>query len=240
MADSDEIVYVNNRLPGDPEVGGAGFTLGGGVTYNYRDPSVEFAYQLQDISQSHHFTVKISKIKVEFPTAEFGNFLPVKGISYNQVSYDNMSIPVGIFGNFPVMHKKQVGSINLTLYDTSTDSIEAQIRQWESECFPKGKYVNFLSNIAAEFKYNSYTTTGKLNKSLIAYVIPAGSYSVSRSYEENNAKLINISLAVVGFKGNIEAASTPSQPSSGPRLFSGGLDATGNDNYFGGGVDAWV
>lgn len=174
------------------------------------DNQVKLAYMLQDISQSHHFTVTMSKIRVEFPTSEFGNFLPVKNISYSEITFENMSIPLGIFGSFPVTHKKQVGSITLTLYDTADDKIQAQIRRWEAECFPKGKYVNFLSNIVSEFKYNSYSTTGKLNKSLVLYVIPANSITTSRSYEENSAKLINLSLTVVGFRGNLEEGESSS------------------------------
>ena len=174
------------------------------------DNQLKLSYMIQDISQSHHFTVKMSKIKVEFPTATLGNFLPVKNISYSEITFDNLSIPTGIFGTFPITHKKHVGSINLVLYDTADDKIQAQIRKWEEECFPKGKYVNFLSNIVSEFTYNSYDTTGKLNKSLVLYVIPANSVTTSRSYEENNAKLINLSLTVVGFKGNIEGGMTTS------------------------------
>lgn len=215
------------------------------------DNQVKLAYMLQDISQSHHFTVTISKIKVNFPTQEFGDFLPVKNISYAETTYENMSIPVGIFGNFPILHRKQVGSINLALYDTGTDDIQAQIRQWESECFPKGKYVNYLSKIAAELKYNSYTPTGKLNKSLVLYVIPSNSITTSRSYEENGAKLINLSLTVVGYRGNIQAgiqssgggvrAPKPIKEQLDPKLYSGGLineEVTGNPRFFDGGAYA--
>lgn len=187
------------------------------------DNQVKLAYMLQDISQSHHFTVTLSKIRVEFPTQAFGNFLPVKNISYAEISYDNLSIPVGIFANMPLLHRRQVGTINLVLYDTATDDIQEQIRNWEAECFPKGKYVNFLSNIAAELKYNSYSVTGKLNKSLSLYVVPTGSTTTSRSYEENGAKLINLSLTVVGFKGNI----TQGEASSG-----GGIKPAKNINEY--------
>lgn len=262
MSDSNEIEYIatDHRLPGDPEIGGSGYTLGARIEEvkytKVTDPYVNIAYQLQDISQSHHFTVTISKIKVEFTTRAFGNFLPVKAISYSEIGYNHMSIPVGIFGNFPIMHKRNVGTINLTLYDTGKDDIEAQIRQWESECFPRGKYVNFLSNIAAEMKYSSFTPTGVLNKTLVLYVIPANSYIVTRNYEENNAKLITISLAVVGFKGDVNvglqssgggvnppanlsghSSGSMSTTNSGEELYSGGLindEPTGNNRFFGG------
>ena len=167
------------------------------------DNQLRLAYMLQDISQSHHFKVNLSKIKTEFEAKAFGPFLPVKNISYNEITFDHLTIPTGIFGNFPLMHRRQVGTITLTVYDKDTDNIEQQYRQWEAECFPKGKYVNFISNVAAEFKYSSYTVTGKLNKTIVLYVIPTGSYTINRSYEENNAKLLQFSLTVVGFKGNM-------------------------------------
>ena len=170
---------------------------------NYQDPYVLLARDLQDISQSHHFKVTLSKLKLELPSAAFGNFLPVKNISYNEITWDNLSLPVGIFGNFPLMHRRQVGTINLTMYDKDNDHIEKQIRAWEAECFPKGKYVSYLSEICSEFTYSSYTVTGKLNKTITLYVVPTGSYTISRSYEENNAKLLQLSLTVVGFRGNV-------------------------------------
>lgn len=177
----------------------------------YQDPYVRLAQDLQDISQSHHFKINLNKIRVEHSSQAFGNFLPVKNISYNEITFDNLNIPVGIFGNFPLMHKRQVGTINLTLYDRDTDNIEQQIRQWEAECFPKGKYVNYLSEIVGELKYSSYTVTGKLNKTLTLQVVPTGSVTISRSYEENNAKLLNLSLAIVGFIGKVDGG----LPSSG-------------------------
>ena len=169
------------------------------------DPQVKLSYLLQDISQSHHFKVNLDKIKVEYYAKAFGYFLPVKNISYNEITFENMSIPTGIFGNFPLMHKRHVGTINLTIYDKDSDNIEQQIRQWEAECFPKGKYVNYISEIAGELKYSSYTVTGKLNQSIILHVIPTGSVTINRSYEENNAKLLQLSLAVVGFVGDMNA-----------------------------------
>lgn len=178
------------------------------------DNQLRLTYMLQDISQSHHFKVNLSKIKTEYYTKAFGSFLPVKNISYNEITFDNLTIPTGIFGNFPLMHRRQVGNITLTLYDKDTDNIEQQYRQWEAECFPKGKYVNFISNVAAEFKYSSYTVTGKLNKTIVLYVIPTGSYAINRSYEENNAKLLQFSLTVVGFKGSSDGAYDESLRSS--------------------------
>lgn len=169
----------------------------------YKDPYVSLAHDLQDISQSHHFKVTLSKLKIALPSNAFGNFLPVKNISYNEITWENLTIPVGIFGNFPLMHRRHVGTINLTLYDKDNDHIEKQVRIWEAECFPKGKYVNYLSQIWSEFTYSSYTVTGKLNKTITLYVIPTGSYTISRSYEENNAKLLQLSLTVVGFRGNV-------------------------------------
>ena len=49
------------------------------------------------------------------------------------------------------------------------------------------------------------------------YVIPAGDFSIRRSYEENAPKLINFGVVVIGFKGDM----TGSGISSGGSTFGG-------------------
>ena len=181
-------------------------TLSTGISES--DPYVQHTYELQDIAQSHHFTITLDKINIEFPTEKFGYFLPVHSISYTQSVYDNMNIPVGIFGDINILRRKQVSKLNLTLYDLGTDPIEAKIKAWENECYPKGKYVNYLSEIVGELVYTSFSPDGKRNKSITMYVIPAGDFSVRRSYEENAPKFINFGVVVIGFKGSMTGSGT--------------------------------
>ena len=181
------------------------------------DSYANFNYELQDIAQSHHFTVTIDKLNVESPTEKFGYFLPVHSIMYTQSVYENMNIPVGIFGDINILRRKQVSKLNLTLYDLGTDPIEDKIKAWENECYPKGKYVNYISEIAGELTYTSFAPDGKRNKTIVMYVIPAGDFSIRRSYEENAPKLINFGVVVIGFKGDMTGSGT----SSGGSTFGG-------------------
>ena len=72
------------------------------------------------------------------------------------------------------------------------------LRAWENRCFPESKYVAYLDEVKALFSYRSFDVTGKKNFEKKFYVIPASSVSVSRNYEENGAKMLNFSLAMVG------------------------------------------
>jgi hypothetical protein len=168
-----------------------------------------------DIAQSHFFTVQIFNDKngagihdangtpFNFCSGEgtYKNYIPVKSMNFNYTAYDNMSIPLGIFGDFPLLHRKKVTSISFSCYDIDQDAIEKAVKYWEQQCFPKGLYVAYLEDIAAKLSYTSYDVKGRENFTRILYVIPAGSVSVNRSYEENAAKMVNFSVVAVGSPG---------------------------------------
>ena len=173
-----------------------------------------------DIAQSHFFTVQIySK-----PTSTYGkatglhdkngkpfnfasgqgtykDYLPIKSMNFTYTSYDNMSIPLAVLGDFPLLHRKKVTTINFTCYDMDQDVIEDALRYWEMQCFPENKYVEYLDNIKATLTYTSYDVTGKKTFVRTLDVIPTNQVSVSRSYEENGAKLLNFSVIAVGTTG---------------------------------------
>ena len=159
-----------------------------------------------DVAQSHFFTVQISQLidkkgnTFSFASGRgtYKDYVPIKSMNLTYTSYDNMSVPFGIFGDLPLLHKKKVSTISFSCYDIDQDVIEMAVRAWENRCFPEGRYVAYLDDIKALFSYRSYDVKGKLNFEKRFYVIPASSVSVSRSYEENSAKMINFSLAVVG------------------------------------------
>lgn len=169
-------------------------------------------YISHDISQSHHFRINIDKIPIEFNSAKFGDFLPVKSISFDEITFESLTIPVGIFGDFPILQKRRLGRFSLTLYDTTEDNIEAALQKWENNCFPQGRFVNYLSEIVGKMKYASYTVEGKLNTEMNFYVLPTDAHRVSRGYEENAPKLISFSLVVIGVIGGKTGGNTP--PSS--------------------------
>lgn len=167
-----------------------------------------------DIAQSHFFTVQIYRNEggkvsgihdiygnpISFASGEgvYEDYIPVKSMNFNYTSYENMNIPLGIFGDFPLLHRKKVTSISFTCYDTDQDIMEKALHYWEQQCFPGDNYVAYLDDIAATLTYTSYDVMGHKNFQRLLTVIPASSVSVSRSYEENAAKILNFSVAVVG------------------------------------------
>ena len=87
------------------------------------------SYITHDISQSHHFKIKIDQIPIEFNSDKFGEFLPVKSISFDEISFEHLTIPVGIFGDFPIMHNRRLGRFSLSLYDVTEDKIELALQK---------------------------------------------------------------------------------------------------------------
>ena len=156
-----------------------------------------------DIAQSHHFTVQISglsmsNLRIASSPLTKNGFLPVKSMNVRYTSYENMSIPVAIFGDFPLLNRKRVSTIDLVCYDRDDNKLEAELRQWEASCFPKGRYVAYMDEIARKFTYKGYTVKGQKTLTYQVFVIPTGNVSVSRDYSANEAKLLNFSVIAVG------------------------------------------
>ena len=211
---------------GNPVVSNTSSTtiLQGGV--NYTNPQVVKTFQLNasennyvkqesrvdesawliDIAQSHHYTVQLLKNNIndvsmshlKTPRKSFSEFLPVKTMNLKYTSYENMSIPLAIFGDFPLLNKKRVSTIDLSCFDTDNNKLEYELRVWESQCFPKGRFVAYMDDIAREFIYRGYDVKGQETLTYRVYVIPAGNVTVSRDYSANEAKMVNFSLVVVG------------------------------------------
>lgn len=170
------------------------------TTSQSKNEPVSSSVWLLDIAQSHHFTVQLEGFQsYNTPHGSFSKFLPVKTIQLNQTSYENMSIPVSIFGDFPLLNKKRVSTIAITCYDEDTNIIERQLRAWERSCFPSNKYVAYLSDVARKLTYRGYDVKGKMTLGPVSmYVIPSGNISVSRDYSANDAKLLSFTLVCVG------------------------------------------
>lgn len=171
-----------------------------------------FSWEI-DIAQSRFYKVLISTpseskqpLFFSFPregliedTIDSGFYLPVKSISVNYESLNNLTLPVTVYSNFSLVSKKSTGTISLTCYDNDADLIENSIHNWINYCFV-GTRLRYLSQIYKIFEYNSYNTKGQLNKdSTRTYmVIPTGGVTIGRDYEENGAKLVTFNLAIVG------------------------------------------
>ena len=55
-----------------------------------------------------------------------------------------------------------------------------------------------MDDIAREFIYRGYGVDGRQTLEYRVFVIPAGNLSVSRDYSNNEAKMVNFSVVVVG------------------------------------------
>lgn len=208
----------------DPQV--ASIMLKGGASYleerglngsasSGASDSVDHGLFMTDIAQAHHFVVQIEKpdgknmFSLQSPSPKFGKFLPVKTINLTYASYENMSIPVSIFGDFPLLNRKRVSTIALSCYDTDDNQLEREVRLWENTCFPKNRYVAYMEDIARKFTYTGYNVKGKATFTASFYVIPSGGISVSRDYSANDAKMVNFNLVCVG-DGSSCATGNPS------------------------------
>lgn len=182
--------------------------LEGGIEKTETGPAIGYSaindgIFLMDIAQSHHYTVELEAMRasrLRLPNGTFApkGFLPVKTMGLKYTSYENMSIPVAIFGDFPLLNKKRVSTIDLTCYDLDDNSLEAELRGWETDCFPKGRFVAYMEDIARKFTYRGYNVKGQNTLTYTVYVIPSGVVSVSRDYSANDAKMITFSLVCVG------------------------------------------
>ena len=219
--------YVDGLYPADPAavISSATFDatnvpVQGGISYSdpqqkviltgaveknvQKTPQINDGILLMDIAQSHHYTVYVSGMSMsrqKLPNgiySEGNGFLPVKTMNLKYTSYENMSIPVAIFGDFPLLNRKRVSTIDLSCYDYDNNKLEYELRQWEAQCFPQGRYVAYMDDIAREFIYRGYNVKGVKTLEYRVYVIPAGNVTVSRDYRANDAKMVNFSLVVVG------------------------------------------
>lgn len=173
--------------------------LKGGVEKREQAQPVNFGLWLQDIAQSHHYTVQIAGFtEYKVPHAPYSNFLPVKSINLSYVSYENMTIPFQIFGDFPILNRKRVSTISLSCFDNDSNTLEKELRAWERACFPLNRYVAYMEEIAREFIYRGYNVKGKQTFEARLFVIPSGSVSISRDYSANDAKMVNFSVVAVG------------------------------------------
>ena len=130
----------------------------------------------QDLARSSYFTVSFDTI---FKDAQFhvpGNsfnrntFLPVKSITVNYGSVESLAIPIACYSDVPIMSKRKVGRIGLTLYDLDDDRIEKALTAWRDSMTIKGRTV-YLDESYVKMHYKSYNVKGELNTDLMLLVV---------------------------------------------------------------------
>ena len=201
---------------------GTGSVKGAGTVSGGTSP-VNSNTLMLDIAQSHHFTVQLDGFTMyTTPAGTFSKFLPVKSLNYTYTSYENMSVPLAIFGDFPLLNRKRVSTLSLTCFDTDDNKLEHELRNWENMCFPNGRFVAYMEDIVRKFVYRGYNVKGKETYNASFFVMPSGNIATSRDYSANDAKLINFNLVCVGDGETCSTGiSRKVQPVQGYEFYSG-------------------
>ena len=181
-------------------------TLKGGVSYgdswietNVSQPKSRSLSQI-DIAQSHFFKVQITGLENKNMRHKvYDDFLPVSNVSFLQRGIVNMSLPLGIFADLPIAHKKKVTVINITMYDTDDDFYQRKLQEWyDNTTVDEDGYVGYIDDIVRELTLVSYNTKGKENFRERYSVLLADDMKIDRSTEANGFKMISFSVAIVG------------------------------------------
>lgn len=168
------------------------------------------------MSQNHHFKLEIDQIMVNNSfnhiingytykngkkvqeTRGYKKFLPIKSMDYKPVSVESTRLQFGIFSDFPIIHRRKVGSINITLLDDVNCNYEKAVYNWFGKCVPTSTgFVAPMLEIISKAKYIEYNNQGKVCKQYIFEVIPEGDVSVSRNYENNSLKEVSFSVLII-------------------------------------------
>lgn len=129
----------------------------------------------------------------------YGRFLPIKSVSVTESGISTLTLPLGIFADFPIAHRKKISRINITIVDTDDDWYEQQLRKWYQQTIPdEGGYVGYMSDIIRGLTFTSYNTKGNKNFDRKLWVMLVDDMQYNRDYETNGFKEISFSVAVVG------------------------------------------
>lgn len=138
---------------------------------------------------------ELEKIKI----SGYDKFLPVKSVSLTESGISTLTLPLGIFSDFPIAHRKKITRLNITIVDTDDDWYEQQLRTWYYQTVPSDLgYVGYMSDIIRELTFTSYNTKGDRNYVRRLFVMLVDDMQINRDYESNSFKEIAFSVAVVG------------------------------------------
>lgn len=147
-----------------------------------------------DMAQSRFFTVNIDTID----NVNGMKSLPVKNISYTISGIDTMNLPIGVFKDIPIPVGKRLPKISITFNDDNLEQVESQLREWYESMIPTGSgIISYLDDMIGVLTYESYRVNGELNFSYRANVMLVDDFVISRDYESNNLKTLEISLIVL-------------------------------------------
>lgn len=178
-----------------------------------------------DMAQSRFFTVELgapNKSKNKISTFKGMEGLPVKNISYTVTGIETMTLPIGVFRDLPIPIGKKLPTITLTLLDSGIDQIEMQLRDWFESMIPSSKNtISYLDDMVGTLKYKSYDTSGNPNYTYTANVMLTEDLSISRDYEANELKSLQINLIVLKDEVTVGDTSKPlEEPKPVPEIAS--------------------
>lgn len=175
---------------------------------DYKKPVPLNVWQI-DMSKAYYFKFMINDLIDDlslagldkqslFYNANIGNFLPVDTMSLSLVSVASTSLQIGVFADLPLVTKRNIGRLKVTLLDSDNQQYERALYNWFASCVPTHTgYVKCLSEMVKEAEYIAYDNTGLKTGHYNFYVIPDGEVSVDLNYGNNDLKKINFSLAIV-------------------------------------------
>lgn len=149
------------------------------------------------MGQNHHFTLTVDCLMIDnaMRNNNYGKFLPIKSITYKPVSIESTKLNFGIFADFPLVHKRKMGSIQVTLLDTVDNDYEHAVFDWFNYCHYDG-YVSPMNAIIQNAHYKEYDNQGRVCKHYYFEVVPDGDVSLNRNYENASLKEINFSMLI--------------------------------------------
>ena len=161
-----------------------------------------------DMAQSRFFKVRLSTPEKDITNIAGMDCLPVKNISYTVTGIETMNLPIGVFRDIPIPIGKRLPRISMTLVDNRIDVIESQLRAWYVSMIPsKQGTIGYLDQMVGSLTYESYDTSGNTNFTYSAFVMLSEDFSMSRDYEANELKSMEISLIVL--KDTVTTDGTP-------------------------------
>ena len=126
-------------------------------------------------------------------------WLPLKSLQYSQGSIEALSLAAGTFSDLRLPFRKQSPTLTVEMYDHRSDYFEMKLREWHSESVLTGGFVPVLENIKKHVKIIGFSTNGGWNYTTECDCILIDDITTSRSYAENDLKVISFKLLVVGY-----------------------------------------
>jgi hypothetical protein len=126
-------------------------------------------------------------------------WLPLKSLQYNQGSIEALSLAAGTFSDLRLPFRKQSPTLSVEMYDHRSDYFEMKLREWHSESVLTEGFVPVLESIKKHVKIMGFSTNGDCNYTTECDCILIDDVTTSRSYAENDLKVISFKLLVVGY-----------------------------------------